>query len=163
METANYTAHRFTQRAIEKTFAEIGEYAPEFNGNRRYYNIGSVAAVVTERISGRVKRTLVVHRRLYNKFIANLVIVCPFSADFNKLAAKLMTDNYRVFGYVIGNTLVVGALYGGFIRRHTKTVRYDLGKDFVVFNFGELEGFKTKIVFAVKLKCSCFHFYPPKQ
>ena len=115
VEAAHYAALRLGQRAAEEGLAGILEQAVVFHYHCRNDNIGGVSADIAVAVSGSCKRALVIDGGLNGELIPCLELICPFAAHLYYFAAELVTDYYRILCNIIGDALMVGALYAGLI------------------------------------------------
>ena len=145
------------QRAAEEGLAGILEQAVVFHYHCRNDYIGGISADIAVAVSGSCKRALVIDGGLNGELIPRLELICPFAAHLYYFAAELVTDYYRILCNIIGDALMVGALYAGLIRGHAYGIGNDVGKDFVFLYFGKLKLLQSEIVLAVKSDRSGFH------
>ena len=118
MERADDTAHRFSQRRMEKAVALVMDQASVFHHDLGQDAIGHIAAKVGKRIARGARVSRHTQRRLLSKALAHLPLMLPVFAYLFNDAGKLMAQNDRVLINIIRYALVFAALDGRFVRGH---------------------------------------------
>ena len=78
-------------------------------------------------------------------------------ADLNYLACKLVADDGRILGDVVGDAFVGRTLVGSLVGGHADAVADHLGQDLIFLDLRELELFEPQVIHAVEAYCFGFH------
>ena len=157
VESTDNAAQRLSQRAVVVGIGVVGQQAvfqQSFDGN---IGILGVAAAVVVGVAGSHLAAVVEVSGLDGELVANLVLVCPICADSDDVTAELVAYDGGIFGYVVGDTLVIFAFQSCLVGRHTSGVTDNTNLNVVRTNLGQGDLVQTQVILAVDSYCFCIH------
>ena len=133
MVATDYTADRLCHTACEIAVPFKCPKTSCFNDIIREDTVLRIATAPRIGIS----RTFHLSRnsRLLCKFLPGLKCILPFLSDLHDIPRKLMSDDDRMIGYIVGNTLMIGSLLYCFPCRHTDAVTDNLYQNLIILYF----------------------------
>ena len=147
VQSANHARKRLTEGRRIKSRASVRQKAASFHHFIRNDDISGIATYIFIGIARGGKNSYrpasIVQGWLDGEFVSGLEPSLPLLTYFNYFSCELVSDNHRVFGYIVRHSLVSRSLVSGLIGRHADAVAHYLGKNLVILHLRKVEFFQT--------------------